>query len=177
MERIIKIVVLVSILASGLAMAGCSSDEEPAPVLQPGSPAPDFQLQNLDGQTVSLSSLRGKPVMLNFWATGCPPCRTEMPFIQEVFEDEEWGQQGLVILAVNLGEPQATVKKFMEDNGLSFTVLLDNELDVAEVYNVAYIPLTYFIDRNGIMKDRKIGAFASKADIDWALLNTIIEDE
>lgn len=177
MERTIKIVVLVAILVSGLGIAGCSSDQEPAPVLQPGKPAPDFQLQNLDGQTVALSSLRGKPVMLNFWATGCPPCRTEMPFIQEVFEDEEWRGQGLVILAINLGEPHSTVKKFMEDNGLSFTVLLDSELDVAEIYNVSYIPLTYFIDKNGIMKDRKIGAFADKADIDWALLNSIMEGE
>ena len=115
--------------------------------------------------------------MLNFWATGCPPCRTEMPFIQEVFEDEEWRQQGLVILAVNLGESHSTVKKFTEDNGLSFTILLDSELDVAGTYNIAYIPVTYFIDKNGIMRDRKIGSFASKADIDWALLNTIMEDE
>ncbi len=177
MERTIKIVVLVLILVSGLGIAGCSSEQEPAPVLQPGSPAPDFQLQNLEGQTVALSSFRGKPVMLNFWATGCPPCRTEMPFIQEVSEDEEWRERGLVILAVNLGESHATVKKFTEDNGLTFTVLLDSELDIAGMYNVAYIPATYFIDKDGIMKDRKIGSFTGKADIDWALLNTIMEDE
>jgi cytochrome c biogenesis protein CcmG/thiol:disulfide interchange protein DsbE len=177
MKRIIRIVLLVLALVSGLGIAGCSSEQETPPVLQPGKPAPDFQLQNLDGQTVALSSFRGKPVMLNFWSTGCPPCRTEMPFIQEVFEDEEWRQPGLVILAVNLGESHSTVKKFMEDNGLSFTVLLDSELDIAGTYNIAYIPVTYFIDKNGIMRDRKIGSFASKADIDWALLNTIMEDE
>jgi cytochrome c biogenesis protein CcmG/thiol:disulfide interchange protein DsbE len=177
MKRLIRIVLLVLTLVSGLGIAGCSSEQETAPVLQAGKPAPDFQLQDLDGQTVALSSFQGKPVMLNFWSTGCPPCRTEMPFIQEVFEDEEWRQQGLVILALNLGESHSTVKKFMEDNGLSFTVLLDSELDVAGTYNIAYIPVTYFIDKNGIMRDRKIGSFASKADIDWALLNTIMEDE
>jgi len=177
MERVIRILMLLSILVSGLVVAGCSSSPEPAPVLQPGSPAPDFQLQSLDGQLVTLSSFGGKPVMLNFWATRCPPCRIEMPFIQEVFEDEEWREQGLVILAVNLGESSSSVEKFMWDNGLSFTVLLDSELDVASMYNAAYIPVTYFIDKSGIMKDRKIGPFAEKAEIDWRLINSIMEGE
>jgi len=176
MARVIRIMVLL-ILVSGLVVAGCSSSTAPSPVLQAGSPAPDFQLQSLDGQTVSLSSLRGRPLMLNFWATWCGPCQVEMPFIQEVFEDGEWKDQGLVILGINLGEPPSRVKRFMEGNGLSFLVLLDVELKVAGMYNASYIPVTYFIDKNGIIRDRKIGPFSSKAEIDWRLINSILDGE
>jgi peroxiredoxin len=177
MERAIKTVMLVSILVSVLAVAGCSSDASPAPVVQPGGAAPDFQLSSLDGQSISLGSLRGRPVMLNFWATWCGPCRGEVPFIQEVFEDEKWTAQGLVILAVNLGEATSDVTQFVADNGLTFPVLLDTGLKVARMYNVSSIPVTYFIDKNGIIKDKQIGSFSSKAKIDWRLINSILEGE
>jgi peroxiredoxin len=177
MTNIVRIVVLVSMLVAGLAIAGCSDNPTPAPVLKPGSPAPDFQLKDLDGQSVSLSGLQGHPVMLNFWATSCGYCRTEMPFIQEAYEDEEWREQGLVILAVNLGDSPAAADKFMEDNGLSFTVLLDTQASLAQDYNIYGIPVTYLIDKNGIIIDRKLGPFASKAEIDWRLINSILEGE
>ena len=104
MAREIKIMMLVLVLVLGL-VSGCSSSPvpAPAPTSTAGNLVPDFQLQGLDGENVSLSSLRGKPIMLNFWATWCGPCRMEMPYIQEVFDDEEWREQGLVILAVNIG--------------------------------------------------------------------------
>jgi len=175
MVRVIKIVVLVSILASGLAVAGCSS--APPPALQIGDPAPDFQLQSLDGQAVSLSGLRGRPVMLNFWASWCGPCRVEMPFIQGVFEDSDWAEQGLVILGINVGDSPSDARKFMEDNRLSFTMLVDTDQSIARDYNVRAIPATYFIDKNGIIKDRKIGVFSGKADIDWRLINSILVSE
>jgi peroxiredoxin len=177
MARRIRIVMLVSMLVSGLVVAGCSSGEEPATIVQPDNTAPDFQLQSLDGQMVTLSSLRGRPVMLNFWASWCRPCQAEMSFIQEAFEDEDWREQGLVILAVNLGESRSKAKEFMEDNGLSFVVLLDADQSLAEGYNIRGIPTTFFIDKNGIIKDMKIGAFANKAEIDWRLLNSITEGE
>ncbi len=177
MERVIKIMMLALILISGLAVAGCSSGDVPEKVPVPGEPAPDFQLQSLDRQSVSLSGLRGSPVMLNFWATICDPCRIEMPFIQEVFEDKDFSEQGLVILAVNLGESAEKARGFMEANGLSFTVLLDTELKVTEMYNAWRIPTTYFIDKNGIIKDVKIGSFRNKADIEWRLINSILDSE
>ena len=99
----------------------------------------------------------------------------EMPFIQETFEDSEWAEKGLVILAINLGEPPSRVEKFMEDNSLSFPVLLDADTSVARDYNVGGIPTTFFIDKNGIMRDRKIGPFSNKAEIDWRLLNSILD--
>ena len=171
----IKIMMLLTILVFGLAVAGCSSGHVSEQVPALDKTAPDFQLQSLDGQTFSLSGLRGRPLMLNFWATWCNPCRMEMPFMQEVYEDQKFSEQGLVILAVNLGESPAKVKKFVEDNGLSFPVLLDTGLEVAKMYNASRIPVTYFIDKDGIIKDIKVGAFVKKADIEWRLINSILD--
>jgi len=85
-------VVLLIILTLGLLVTSCA---EPS-VARVGEPAPDFKLQNLDGQYISLSDLRGKPVLLNFWATWCKFCRDEMPYLQQVYE--EWSGKGLVVL-------------------------------------------------------------------------------
>ena len=164
-------------MVSVLLVAGCSEGLISEQVPAPGRPAPDFQLQSLDGETISLSGLQGSPVVINFWATWCGPCRMEMPFIQQLFNDPEWSEQGLVILAVNLGEPASAVREFMEANGLSFTVLLDTEREVMKIYNVSAIPTTYFIDKSGIIRDIKVGAFRNKADIDWRLMNSIMEEE
>ena len=153
-----------------------TSAPSPAPALTPSFvpvPVADFQLQNLDGQTVSLSGLRGNPVVLNFWASWCGPCRAEMPLIQEVFEDKEWSDKGLTILAINIGEDRSTAERFMEDNGLSFPVLLDTSESVAREYNIRYIPTTFFIDKDGIARDIKIGAFLNKAEIERGLSSII----
>jgi len=177
MVRITNIIILIAVLISPFIIAGCSEDIVTDQVPAPGRPAPDFQLRGLDGQTVSLDDLQGKPVMVNFWATWCGPCRMEMPFIQEVYQDSEWLKTGLVILAVNLKESASAAGEFMEDNGLTFPVLLDIDGEVARMYNISAIPTTYFIDKNGIIKDVKIGTFRNKAEIDWKLLNLVKEEE
>ncbi len=134
---------------------------------QIGNRAPDFELQDLDGQSISLSSLRGSPVMLNFWASWCPPCRYEMPFIQEVYD--EWSDKGLMVLAINLEESASTAKQFMQAEGLSFPVLLDTRSIVAGKYNIRAIPTTFLIDKDGIIQGIKIGAFQSKEEIETSI--------
>ncbi len=89
-----------------------------------------------------------------------------MPFIQEVFEDEEWADKGLVILAVDIGESSSKVEEFMQNHNLSFTVLLDIKQDVAQRYNITGIPTTFFIDKDGIIQDKVIGAFQNKTQIE-----------
>jgi len=134
---------------------------------QAGNLAPDFQLDNLDGETVSLSDLRGKPVMLNFWATWCHPCVSEMPYIQEVYE--QWSVKGLVVLAINMGGVSSEVKEFLESHNLSLPVLLDSKQKVAQRYNIRYVPTTFFIDESGIIQATKIGAFPNKDTIESEL--------
>lgn len=148
-------------------MGGCSAGAEQ--VARVGGQAPDFRLSQLDGQSVSLSNFQGKPVLMNFWSSRCPPCCAEMPFIQEIFEDEEWSDKGLVILAINIGESPPTAKSFMESYGLSFPVLLDAKQDVALKYNIRAIPTTFLVDKSGIIQAKIIGAFPNKAAIEKSL--------
>ncbi|MFC1930868.1 TlpA family protein disulfide reductase [Chloroflexota bacterium] len=158
----------VSVLLLGLLMGGCSGSTA-APVA--GKPAPDFQLSTLDGQSVSLSDFQGNPVLLNFWATWCGPCRLEIPFLQLTYE--EWADKGLVILAVDVGEKQSSVKEFIEQFGSTFPVLLDPRQEVALMYNIRALPTTFFIDANGKIQDIHVGAFPSTAAIERRLVKII----
>ncbi len=166
-RKIIIAVFLISVMS--LVLVGCQSDEG----TQAGNQAPDFELQSLDGDTISLSGLRGSPVMLNFWASWCDACRYEMPFIQEVYEGWTGKQPSVVILAINIEESPSLVRQFMQDNNLSFTVLLDTEASVALMYDVTGIPVTFFIDKDGIIQERHLGAFSSTADIENGLRKII----
>ncbi len=161
MNKLLKGTLLV-ILALALLATGCSPN--PTQGTKVHSLAPDFQLYNLDGNRVSLSDFRGKPVLINFWATWCPPCRAEMPYIQEIYE--EWTNKGLLVLAINIGERSSKVEEFMRSNSLSFAVLLDTKQDVAQRYNITGIPTTFFIDKDGIIQDKVIGAFQNKTQIE-----------
>jgi peroxiredoxin len=179
MNKVSKAILPV-ILTLVLLLAGCFAGPEPPDGKSPtasvegtqvGNLAPDFQLQNLDGQTVSLGNLQGKPVLINFWATWCGYCVDEMPYIQEIYE--EWSDKGLVVLAINIGESSSKAEEFMQSQNLSFTVLLDTKQDVAQRYNVTGIPTTFFIDKDGIIQDKVIGAFQNKTQIENRLSKII----
>jgi len=129
-----------------------------------GNLAPDFQLHNLKKELVSLGDFRGKPVLLNFWATWCHPCVSEMPFLQEV--NEEWSAKELQVLAVNMSGTSSQVAEFLQSHDLSLPVLLDTKKDIASSYNIQYIPTTFFIDKDGIIQVVKVGAFANKEAIE-----------
>ncbi len=162
--KIMTALMLVVVFTLGLGLTGCSSSETAPEV---GKLAPDFQLSDLDGQSVSLSDFRGQPVLVNFWATWCGPCRYEMPFLQRIHEEQ--AVNGLVVLGVNLGESPDEVREFMGEFGLSFTTLLDSRQEVGLMYNVRAIPTTLLIDGNGVIRDRKVGAFTTMKEIENAL--------
>jgi peroxiredoxin len=133
-----------------------------------GNLAPNFQLQDVNFDAVSLRDYRGSPIMLNFWATWCGPCRHEMPFIQQVYEG--WQERGLIIITVNLGEDQFKVSDFMRNNGLTFPALLDIQKSVAGQYDVTAIPTTFFIDKDGVIQERRVGSYSSVEDIENSLI-------
>jgi len=116
----------------------------------------DFTLQRLSGGSVSLSSLRGSVVILNFWATWCPPCRTEMPSMEILYQ--RYKNQGLEMLAVDLREDADTVRRFIQRNGYTFPVLLDLDGRVGGIYGIQSIPTTFIIDRDGMIIGRVVGS-------------------
>lgn len=120
-----------------------------------GAPAPDFALKTIEGKSIKLSDLKGKPVMLNFFATWCPPCRAEMSTLQAAYKEFE--AQGFVILAVNLAESDVAIRSFQEKLGLTFPIVVDQDDRVSRLYDIVPLPTSYFIDKNGVVQGRWTG--------------------
>ncbi len=119
--------------------------------------APDFLLERLDAGEIRLSELRGQPVILNFWATWCKPCRTEMPQFVEAYD--RYRDQGLVIVGVNLQEGKSIVRPFAEDFGIEFPIAIDRDGEVGDRYRLLGLPTTFFIDREGVIRGLFTGPF------------------
>lgn len=119
-----------------------------------GSPVEDFELQALNGGFIRLSELQNKPVVINFWATWCAPCREEMPLLGR-FADEYSGE--VVVLGVNYAETEKVVQKFLEENQVDFPILLDEIGLVNDLYYVRNYPTTFFIDAEGVLRAQHIG--------------------
>ena len=112
-----------------------------------GDRAHDFLLPDLDGNSVALSDFEGRPVIVNFWATWCAPCRLEMPELQNAYEAHQ--EAGLALLAVNAQEQEQQVREFFDELGFSFTPLLDEDGQVGRAYGALGLPSTYFINAAG----------------------------
>ena len=112
-------------------------------VAQVGFLAPDLTLMGLSGEPVSLEEFRGQPVILNFWASWCGPCRAEMPALEQV--TTRYADEGLVVLLVNQGETETIISDFLTEIGLALPVLLDRDLNATKLYRVQALPTTFFI--------------------------------
>lgn len=175
MKKLIPIVILLAIIAYGLydTLAKDKSKEQPAQVtegevgLEKGNFAPDFELKTLDGKTMKLSELRGKKVIINFWATWCPPCRAEMPEMQKFHE--EYGDE-VVIAAVNATTSEKNIENvhaFVKDFGLTFPILLDDTNEVNMTYSIVSIPTSFFVDTSGMIQQKFIGAMSYDQMKEW----------
>ncbi|MFI5265921.1 MAG: TlpA family protein disulfide reductase [Chloroflexota bacterium] len=119
-----------------------------------GRPAPAFQLQTLEGSSASLAGYRGRPVIVNFWATWCEPCKQEMPALQA----ESAARPDLVVLGVDNVESAVKVKPYVDQLGVRFPILLDQDASVMERYQVTGLPTSFFIDRSGVLRSLYRGA-------------------
>ena len=133
--------------------AGHNHEMNESEVVKVNSAAKDFQLKTLDGKTVRLSDLKGKKVLLNFWATWCPPCREEMPELQKYYE-ELAEKNNVVFLGVNITDQEfgtKSVREFVDYYGLTFPILLDETGDVSIDYEILSIPTTFIINEQGLI--------------------------
>ena len=127
-----------------------------------GKQAPDFTLVTMAGTEITLSELRGTPVVLNFWAIYCPPCRSELGYFEQLAEQSA-GE--VAIIMVNTQDTRSQIEKFFGDYKVHFTVALGGGTQVSDKYNIQYIPTTFFIDSNGIIRNIKVGAFRNETEL------------
>ena len=137
---------------------GAHSHDTTAPSDEETVAAPDFTVYDHDGNAVSLSDFAGKPVVVNFWATWCPPCASELPYFEDVWK--KYGDQ-VEFLMVNLADDNDTpkaVEAFMEKNGYEFPLYYDSDYDAAYTYGIYSIPVSLFVDADGNLSKGYIGA-------------------
>ncbi|MCD6186731.1 MAG: TlpA family protein disulfide reductase [Desulfuromusa sp.] len=154
-KNIFGIVVLLTVFL----LVGCDNTTSEQPLTKVNSEsklAADFTLTNMQGEQISLSQYRGKVVILNFWATWCPPCREEMPSMERLYRNHK--DQGLVMLAINVDENgKKAVSQFLRRTPYSFQILLDSDNVAQNAYGVFRFPESFIIDRNGMMVKKIIG--------------------
>ena len=143
---------LIALSLLGFWWLGRQSPAEPAGADSPahvGQPALDFALQDLMGNVVRLSNLRGQVVLVNLWATWCPPCRAEMPDLSALYLAHN---EGFIILGVDDQERKETVSEFLKRTPLPYPVLLDPDSRVSRAYGVSFLPMSILIDRRGVLR-------------------------
>jgi len=171
-RRIIYLLILMLgfawIFVSADKSAESTSGKISAP--QQGFLAPDFELKTPKGETKKLSDLRGQAVLVNLWATWCPPCRAEMETIEKIYQDYQ--DRGFTVLAVNMTYQDESLKvmPFVNEHGLTFPILLDETGETANSYQLESLPSSYFINRQGLINEVVIGGPMSEA-----LLRTRVE--
>lgn len=148
-RRLLALIVVVLLLVIGGLTLTFLPSRPAASAPVPGRPAPDLSLKTPDGRTVSLNEDRGRIVLVNFWATWCVPCGTEMPSIERVFRAH---RSGLTVLAVDKQEPASDVRSFARSHGLTFTTLLDPAGSMFQRYRVVVQPESFWIDRSGVIR-------------------------
>lgn len=164
---------LVWISFSAVPLSATTGGLVPSP--REGFPAPDFTLDTLDGGQITLSDLRGKVVIINLWASWCPPCRAEMPAIDNVYQANK--EQGLDVLAVNstFQDSESAAAAFVQEYGLIFPILLDRDGSVSRRYQLQALPTTYFVDRQGIIRDVVPGGPMSETLIQSKIADLLAE--
>jgi thiol-disulfide isomerase/thioredoxin len=152
-----RIVILLLCLSGFLLLAQCSKEKESSTSL-----APDFTLQTLDGQDITLSQLKGKVVLLDFWATWCGPCRESIPHLIQLYKDYHGNGFELVGMDLDRGDVE-TVRRFVQSLNIPYPILVTPD-DVARSYKVSGIPATILIDKEGRIRERMAGFSSAIAE-------------
>lgn len=159
-------VLAVVVLAGGLAIGNALFNREQVP--RTGDKAPPFQVTDLEGAGRTLGDWTGKPLVLNFWGTFCPPCTEEMPALQR--QAAKWAEQGVGIVGMNLGENAVTVASFIRQYGIQFPIYMDVDDSVRKTYGVNQYPTTFFIRPDGKIHKIIVGK------MDEAVIDSTVQD-
>ncbi|MBS4194541.1 thiol-disulfide oxidoreductase ResA [Lederbergia citri] len=146
-RHLLRTIILVVLLAAVVYTLYANFTKDKNEKIAVGDHAPDFVLTDMDGNKHRLSDYKGQGVFLNFWATWCKPCEREMPYMDNQYQ--AFKVQGVEILAVNVGQPEFSIKKFVQQHDLSFPILKDSNKDVMAAYNIYNLPATILIDPEG----------------------------
>ncbi|MDT8369405.1 MAG: TlpA disulfide reductase family protein [Longimicrobiales bacterium] len=140
-----------------LVAGGCSGDRSNARPPRVGDPLPEFTAPMLDGDVVGLSAYRGSPVLVNLWATWCPPCRAEMPFLEEI--GREYGPDGLRIVGISTDHAGAVaqIRSVLEERGVTYDILLDTESRSTDLFGAFGLPATFLADAEGTITWTRLG--------------------
>ncbi|QPA32722.1 TlpA disulfide reductase family protein [Thermaerobacillus caldiproteolyticus] len=160
MKKLVAIILLLGLTGYGIwqALAAGQSKEVGLSVRDT---APDFALKTIDGQSIHLSDFRGKPVIVNFWTTWCPPCREEMPAMQKFYQEYKNEVQLLAVHLTSQDERQK-VEPFIQKYGITFPVVLDEKGKILKLYNIQTLPTSYLIDSNGVIRKKIVGPMTYK---------------
>lgn len=153
-------VAILGVLLVALVFAVYTSFAKPNEI-KVGDKAPNFSLQSLEGQSMTLADLKGKGVILNFWGSWCEPCRNEMPDLEKAWLANK--DQNIVIVGVNVGESEVSAEQFVRQVKTTFPILMDKQKEVTKVYNIGRMPTTFYIDQDGIVRDIMIGQWNEKS--------------
>ncbi len=143
------------LLAATIGACGGGASAGSATGVNQGNLASDFTLETIDGTKVSLSDYRGDVVLVNFWATWCPPCRAEIPDLEAAYQARQG--DGFVVLGINVEEPREAVAPFAQAIGMSYPVLLDRGGQVMKMYRAPGLPMSLILDRDGVIQVRHVG--------------------
>ncbi|WP_455217038.1 peroxiredoxin family protein [Kaarinaea lacus] len=166
MRRLLRALLIIAVVFPTLILAEST-------VLHPVSeevPAPDFVLKDINGDVHHLSGYRGKVLIVNFWATWCPPCRFELPSMERLWQKTH--DQGVAMLAINLGEDEDTIFTFTSDYPVSFPLLLDRDSSVTREFSVLGIPTSFIIDTQGNIRYKVVG---TREWDDEQVVNAVLE--
>jgi len=162
-------ITLIAVTASIGVIISIAGNNEGQPAMQRpsiGSQAPDFEGVNTNGEKVGLADYRGKVVVINFWASWCGPCVNEMPLINGVFRDHP---DDVATLFVNAGESKGTIMEFLAAHQFEFPVLIDATGKIAGAYSVTGLPVTYILNKDGVISQAIIGEIQNKQQLDKAI--------
>jgi len=158
--------------ATAAGLSACAGDAAPAPRV--GEVAPAYTAETLEGDSVALASFRGRPILVNLWATWCAPCREETPFLQSLYEEHRETGFEVVGISMDTRDQKGAVGAFVEEYGVSYTILWDPRMRGMDSYRVMGLPATFLLDREGVIRWMQYGPVAETSSAFLAAVDSVV---